>query len=537
MLQKRVGDPSFFRDWAFGAVRRTDGPPSAQISPAGNVVRLMTPEPLADRESESLRTLIRRGAVWSSLDVVVNRTSGFLIGIVVARLLSPTAFGIYAVALVVHAILINVSDLGIGATLVRDDDEAVRASGRTVTTIALVSSCSLGVLMASTAPIVAGLLGAPQATAAIRVMAITLPLAGITAVPGGLLRREFNMRTIFIADTANNLASAVMVIALALLGAGPLALAWSFVAGQLLTAIILFKRSPAYFWPGWDIAQTRRILKFTLPLVAANVLLFATQNVDYMIVGKLLGSVSLGLYMLAFNISGWPQNVLGFVIRSVSLPAFARLREEGASMDVHFCKAVRLVVRVTFPVCLFLGALAHPLIVTVYGHRWGAAWEPLVGLVWLGAARTLVELFYDYLTAVGHTKSVLVVQLLWLPALIAAMLVLVDQFGIAGAGAAQAAVSALLVMPLLIFFVSRAGVPASGVVRAMLPALVWSLISAAIGYSVASQIVSPLLACVAGGAASALVYLLPHFAEVRRALARERRRRVSQPAVVAESPG
>ena len=63
------------------------------------------------------------------------------------------------------------------------------------------------------------------------------------------------MKTIFFADTSNNLGSGIAVIALALAGAGPLALAWSFVAGQLLTAIILLIRAPAVHWPGWTAAR------------------------------------------------------------------------------------------------------------------------------------------------------------------------------------------------------------------------------------------------------------------------------------------
>ena len=491
---------------------------------------------MPDADRTSLRSLVHRGALWSTLDVVVNRTSGFLLGIIVARLLSPADFGIYAVALVVHAILISISDLGLGAALVRDDDEAVRASGRTVTTLALASSIALGLLMALLAPGLAQLLGTPRAMAAIRVMALTLPLAGITAVPGGLLRREFKMKTIFVADTANNLGSGVAVIALALAGAGPLALAWSFVAGQLLTAIILLVKSPALFWPGWDRRETRRILEFSLPLMGANVLSFTTQNVDYIVVGRLMGSVQLGLYLLAFNISGWPQNVLGFVIKSVSLPAFARLKEGGGDMAAHFCAALRSVVRVTFPVCLFLGALAHPLVLTVYGSRWGKASEALVGLVVLGAARTLVELFSDFLTAIGRTKSVLAVQLLWLPALIGALLVLVKGLGIAGAGAAQAAVAGILVMPLLVFFLNRADVPWSIVVRAMLPPFCWAAATAALGWYVATLVRTPALACMAGGAASLLIYVLPHLPEVRRAVASARDRRLDNRAALAESP-
>lgn len=491
---------------------------------------------MAEDAQVSLRDRVRRGALWSTLDVVVNRTTGFVMGIVVARLLSPDAFGVYAVALVVHAILINVSDLGIGAILVRDDEESMRRSGRTVTTIALASSVSLGLLMALTAPVLAQLLGSPRATDAIRVMAITLPLAGLTAVPGGLLKREFDMKTMFVADSANNVASGIAVIALALTGAGPLALAWSFVAGQVLTTIILVVKSPMWFMPGWDRSEARRVLRYTMPLVGANVIGFATQNVDYIVVGRLMGSVSLGLYLLAFNISGWPQNVLGFVIKSVSMPAFSRLKEGTGSMAEHFCNALRSVVRVTFPVCLFLGALAPALVLTVYGSRWENAARALTGLVILGAVRTVVELFYDFLAAIGKTKAVLIVQLVWLPTLVGAMLVLVNRFGLAGAGAAQAIVSSLLVVPMLVYFANRADVPWQRQALAMLPTFCWALTTAGLAWVVASLINTPVVALLTGGAVGLAAYLVPYMPEARRTLVARRRRHLTNLATLAESP-
>ena len=91
----------------------------------------------------TLHSLIRRGVAWSTLDVAVNRTGGFLMGMIVARLLAPHDFGIYAVALVVHLIVMDISDLGLGTALVRAPDDGVAAAAPTVVTIALVNSVVL----------------------------------------------------------------------------------------------------------------------------------------------------------------------------------------------------------------------------------------------------------------------------------------------------------------------------------------------------------------------------------------------------------
>ncbi len=285
----------------------------------------------ADTEprSASFGSQLRRGTMWSTLDVVVARFGQFALGVVIARLLAPADFGVFAVALVVHVIVIGVSELGVTAALIRDENADVRRSGPTVQTIALVTSCVLGALMALSAPVLANLLGSPRASGAIAIMAINLPLAGLAAVPAALLRRDFRMDRIFVADTSNVVATGIVVILLATHGWGPMALAWSWVAGQLLTTILMNTYKPGRFRPGWNRGEAGRLLRFGLPLAGANIISFSILNVDFVIVGRLLGATALGLYVLAFNISGWPMNVFGSVVRSVSLPSFARLRRDG----------------------------------------------------------------------------------------------------------------------------------------------------------------------------------------------------------------
>ena len=139
------------------------------------------------------------------------------------------------------------------------------------------------------------------------------------------MRRDFRMDKIFVADTANTVATGIVVLLSATAGWGPMALAWSWVAGQALSTVVFMFYKPGRFWPGWDRSEARRLLHFGIPLAGANIVSFTILNVDFIIVGRALGAAALGLYVLAFNISGWPMSVFGSIIRSVSLPAFAKL--------------------------------------------------------------------------------------------------------------------------------------------------------------------------------------------------------------------
>jgi O-antigen/teichoic acid export membrane protein len=464
---------------------------------------------------ERLGRTLGRSAAWSAVDVAVTRGGQFAQGVIVARLLAPSAFGVFAVALVVHAVVISTSELGVSVALIRDDADKVRRTAPTVLTIALATSLSLGLLMVVGAPWLATVLGSPEATGAIRVMALTLPLAGISAVPGAMLRRGFRMDRMFVANSANMVATAVAVISLSLAGWGAMALAWSWVIGQAMGTAIMLSYRPGRCWPGWAGDEARRLLSFGLPLAGSSLVAFAVLNVDYVVVSRVLGAEALGLYVLAFNISGWPQTVFGSVVRSVSLPGFSRLRRDGVDTAQAFPVALGVVTSLAAPVCLILGGLAGPLVVAVYGDQWSAAAAALTGLCVLGLTRIILELAADYFVSLGRTRLVFLAQLPYLAGLVVALVVGVNGAGIAGAGLAQAAVAIALMIPLYIVFLARAGVPPGAVVRALVPPAAWALGAAAVAHVVAARFTNPWLGCLAGGTAGLIAYALPSWPRLR----------------------
>ncbi|MCL2418728.1 MAG: lipopolysaccharide biosynthesis protein, partial [Conexibacteraceae bacterium] len=475
-------------------------------------------EGAASHSKSGLRARVGRGAAWSTLDAIVGRTGNFALGLVVARLLDPRDFGIYAIALVVHQIVFSMSDLGLGSALAREDEQGSKAAAPTVATLTLISSALLGAIMAFFAPQFARWLGDVHAASTMRVMALSVPLAGLTAVPVGMLRREFRIEIKFVADVTNLMASAVVVILLASAGAGPLALAWSFVAGWVMSVIVFIFGTRAWYWPGWDRRRSWQLLRFGLPLTGATMLQFAIQNVDYVAVGAIVGATPLGYYVLAFNMAGWPENLISQVINSVSVAAFSRLRAMGSDMGKVIAQTVGGAARITLPVCFFMGALAHPLVVLVYGSKWERAASVLITLSIMGAARTLISVFNDYLISAGRTTALLISQVVWLPSLAVALVFAVHSDGIAGAGFAQAGISWLVVVPVFVYLAHLDGVRAAPVVCAVAPTFCWAAACAALAWLISTRFSSPLFACAAGGAGGLAVYLIPHAAEIRRQL-------------------
>ena len=203
-------------------------------------------------------------------------------------------------------------------------------------------------------------------------------------------------------------------------------------------------------------------------------------------------------------------------MRSVSLPAFSRVREDVAALPGRFARALNGVSSVAFPVCLLLGALAVPLVTALYGQRWEPAAAALVGLSVLAACRSLTELFADFLVAMGRTRAVFVIQVIWLGALIPMLILGGEIAGIGGVGLAHALVGVLVVVPAYLVVLRSTGIKPSLVVRSVAGPLAWSVVAVGAGWLSSEQISSPWLACLVGGSLAMLIVAIPHYSMLRR---------------------
>ncbi|MCW2871812.1 oligosaccharide flippase family protein, partial [Actinacidiphila oryziradicis] len=273
----------------------------------------------------SLGGKVRIAARWSLINTMVMRLGNFATGIVLARFaLGPAAWGVYGIAQTVLLVLLSANELGVGLAIVRWDGDA-RRFAPTVLTLGTLSSGLLYVALFAAAPTVAGLLGSPDAAGVLRVMCLCLVLDGMAQVPAGFLTREFAQGKRMIIDALNFVLSTAVTLLLAFAGWGAMSFAWGAVAGNVAALIGCALAAPGTLRFGWDPQQARELLKFGLPLAGASLLALAVVNVDTMVVGSTLGKVSLGFYVLAFNMSGWPVRIISEAARRVSFAGFSRL--------------------------------------------------------------------------------------------------------------------------------------------------------------------------------------------------------------------
>ena len=433
-------------------------PPPVLVEVVGEDVVVDPPGGVTAAETAELGKQVRHGLKWSVVNNSVARLGQVAVGIVLARLLTPYDYGVFATALVAYAVLISCSELGVTIALVSRRGDS-RQIGPTVTTLSWASGTVLTLAVWFGAPSVTEHLKTADATNVLRVLGLAIFVAGLSAVPSAIVQRDFQQRSRFAADTANFVVSTVVAVGGVLLGGGALALAWSRVAGNAVSGVILAVAARERFRPGFDRPVARDLLRYGLPLAGASALAFAVLNVDYVVVARALGPVMLGYYMVAFNLSSFPVSTFSAVVRSVSLPGFGRLRESPARAGEAFVFGTRLLVTVSLLTSVMLAVLARPLIQVVYGPKWTAAAVPLVFLSGLGLVRVFHELAYDYLSAWGVTRVLFVVQAAWLAALVVLLPIGAHYGDLWGVGLGHLAAAFLLVVPIYLGVLRRHAVP------------------------------------------------------------------------------
>ena len=405
-------------------------------------------------DSRSLSANVRRGALWVVASNLLLRLANVLLTAVVAHILSPHDFGVFAVALTAYVIVSSIADVGVSSCLIRADLD-IDSLAPTVTTIALVSSALLAGAMVAFARPFAVALGSAAAVGPIRIMALGVLFSGVFAVPNAQLIRDFKQDKIFLANAISFVPSTALLIILAETGGGATAFAWSRVVGQFILGSVLIAVVPRHYPPGLARSALSVVLKFGIPLAGANFVNYILLNVDYAFVGHLLGAAALGVYMLAFTLASAPYSVLGTVINNVSMPAFSRVKHDSALLQGAMATALRTLSLIVLPMCGMMIALARPIILTLYGARWAAAANVLVILSLYGAVFMACLLFANILTSFGRTKFLLVLQLIWISTLVPAMALGVHKDGIVGAAYAHVAVIVPIVLPSYLLALKR----------------------------------------------------------------------------------
>lgn len=365
-----------------------------------------------------------------------------------------------------------------------------------------------GILYEFAVPISTGL-GSSEAAESVRIMSLVMVLWGLVAVPTAQCIRDFRQDTIFLANTLSFFPSTALLLILAKHGNGATAFAWSRLAAQATSSVVVLLRVPKLHLPGMTRDALSVLFRVGLPLAFANFIGYILQNVDYALIGRLIGPVELGAYVIAFNAASWASTLLGSVLNSVSMPAFSRVKHDAVRLKAAMADGIRVVMLIAAPMCMLVAVLARPIVLTLYGARWASAATVLSILSAYGLISVVGILFAGMLAALGYSKYVLIIQVIWLIGLVPAMATGVHKDGIVGAAIAHIAIVVPVVLPCYLIALKRAtGIELSMLAKAALPSFTLAAAAAGLAWYAASMFSSPAIQLMAGLMAGGSFYAI-----------------------------
>lgn len=449
------------------------------------MTQVSAPTEDAGPHADEITRAAGKGLKWSLVGTVGTKVASFAVGLILARLLAPEDFGTFAIASAFAAFATHVNDVGIIAATVQWRGR-LREVAPTATTLALLFSLAFYTTLFLAAPAFAALAGNPAAATPIRVLTVVILVDGITAIRAAALMRRFQQDRLTIANSVGFVAMAATSISLALSGAG----VYAFVAGQVVggavTGVLIVALARIPFQVGLDRQVAGKLMKFGLPLAASLGVEAIAMNADYVVVGRFLGVVAAGYYLLAFNISSWAQGMIGTAMRYVSVAAFARLSDRDTQTLSHGVqRSVPLLVTVVTPICALMIALGPDLVAVLYGAKWAPAVPVLTFLMILTGVRLLMALVLDILTGAGSPRSSFWVNLVWAVALLPALVAGTALGGIRGTAIAHAAVGIVVALPVAAYALHRAGVRIGPIQRALVRPLLAGVAAAGVAWAVA----------------------------------------------------
>jgi O-antigen/teichoic acid export membrane protein len=399
-----------------------------------------------------LKHKIFGGVIWNSLGLIIDNGLSLIVKLILARLLLPKDFGIIGFAVVFMGIIKVISDMGMSTALIQRKDENLKPIDYdTAFWAGIIWGLFLAtILILAIAPIAADFFNAPLLKSIIPVLSITFVLKPLNTVHIVNITREMDFKRLVLPRNISNIAAAAIAIIMALTGFG----VWSLVFQRVLTNVFLVSiYSYVSKWRPhlrFDKNSFRKIFSFGVYTTGTGIFNFLTGNIDYLLIGKMLGAGPLGVYSLAYNITYVVRGQIMNVINKVFYPVYSKIQDDTVKIKRYYFSVIKYNCIAIYPIMVGLILLAKPFVLIGLGNKWSEAVLPTQLMAGAGLVHLLTSSNTILLRGIGKPKLELIMSIIKTLGVTVPFIVIgVIYYGINGAAAG------LLGAKTVIFFINN----------------------------------------------------------------------------------
>lgn len=322
---------------------------------------------------------IRAAALLQMGSKYVSMGAQLVITAVLARLITPSDFGIVAIVTVIVGFFSLFSDMGISAAIVQYRDLSEEDCGG-IFGFSIILAAGLTLLFCAASPLVASFYGDERLIPLCLAVSPTLFFSTVNMVPGGLILKDKRFDRIAVRLVAATAISGAVAIVAALAGAGVIALILQSVMSTFIVLVWNLASRPIKKISFHFVAPLKRVFSYSAFNFAFNFINYFSRNLDNLLIGKYLGSDQLGYYDKAYKLTTYPMNALSSVVGSVIQPYMAEHQDEPDVIFNCFIKVEKTLSLIAVPIAAMFFCCSAEIVDIVYGSNWSFS-APVFGVL------------------------------------------------------------------------------------------------------------------------------------------------------------
>ena len=307
-------------------------------------------------------------AITRYASVVVN----LLVTIILARLISPSDFGVVAIAMVFSTFFNMLSEAGIGPAVIQTR-HLDGGNLRSLFTFTIFLGLFLTVLFYFSSNPISSFYSDKTLESIIKILSISVLFRCASIVPLNLLMKEKRFKTIAVYTLYSHILCGVIAIGCAYGGMGVYSLLVVPVLGSALLFGSYYKNYRIIPTLNPNLQPLKKIFYYSLYQFLFTVVNYFSRNFDKLVVGKVFGSENLGYYEKSYRLMMMPVGYLSNVISSVVQPIFAEYQDNKEWLAKKSLKIIEILALIGFPLSVLLYMSSTEVIITIFGNQWYGA--------------------------------------------------------------------------------------------------------------------------------------------------------------------
>ncbi|NWF90111.1 MAG: lipopolysaccharide biosynthesis protein [Ignavibacteriaceae bacterium] len=316
-----------------------------------------------------IRKNIRSGVFYTAISKYSNIAASIIISAVLARLLTPSEFGVVAIIIVFISFFNLLSSFGIGSAVVQNkslSDEDISS----IFTFSILFGFILAVIFFFISPIIASFYNQPVLANLSRLMSLTIFFNSLQIVPNAVNLKNLRFRELGIISIGVHVLSGIIAVVLAYMGFSYYALIINSIINALLLFIAYYYLAPIKPTLSIKFGSINKIIKYSTFQFLFQFINYFSGNTDSLLIGKFFNASALGFYDKAVRLMLMPVQNLTHVITPVLHPVLSEYQDDKTVIYNTYVRIVKLLALIGFPLSVFLHFNASEIINIIYGPQW-----------------------------------------------------------------------------------------------------------------------------------------------------------------------